>query len=222
MALESQVVVHTAWDDWNRQWNRLLMNEQVFKNQVGAGSAILWPPCFSKGRPLTIDEDNNRYRMCCTCDKWFSTNPRWCSGCKRVCYCSHECQAKSWHVHKYSCPLHRTMFRTLSCNLAKAAAELEETLLEAKRLGGLRGLLRDDLAAGASTSQASSSGDAPRSQGSVTAPVDPGHSRGTPVQRWRTLTANLLRAEQVLRTFRCYVELEELRSAKEVRPSAET
>ena len=87
---------------------RLLTSPLMVAKIMGAkqwidGQPVLWPPIASKGHPYTIDIWNNRYRMCCTCDKWFVHNPRWCGGCKRVVYCSTDCQTRDWNEHKYKC-----------------------------------------------------------------------------------------------------------------------
>ena len=60
---------------------RLLTSPLMFGKIIGAkkwidGQPVLWPPLASKGHPYTIDIWNNRYRRCCTCDKWFVHNPR--------------------------------------------------------------------------------------------------------------------------------------------------
>ena len=66
-------------------------------------SHVWWPPLASKGHPYTIDNYNNRYRRCCTCDKWFVHKQRWCGVCMRVVYCSTACQTTDWNYHKYMC-----------------------------------------------------------------------------------------------------------------------
>ena len=87
---------------------RIALCPRLVKKIIGGkiridGQLVLWPPLTSKDHPYTIDIWNNRYRRCCTCDKWFVHNPRWCGGCKRVVYCSTACQTRDWNDHKYIC-----------------------------------------------------------------------------------------------------------------------
>ena len=90
------------------QSTQLALSKKVVKKILAGvdkinGTLVWWPPFMSKGHPCTVDRYNNRYRLCSTCEGWFVHKIRWCGGCKRAIYCSHDCQTIGWKEHKYEC-----------------------------------------------------------------------------------------------------------------------
>ena len=71
-----------------------------------------------------------RYRLCAVCSKGFwNTKPHFCP-CKKVTYCTTDCQKTDWHSHKQVCP-----FRKL--NMMHTADDLEPQSIPYR--DGLRG-----------------------------------------------------------------------------------
>ena len=50
-----------------------------------------------------MDAVGNRYRRCTQCHTWFSRHKSSTCTCNTAQYCSRECQAENWPVHKVNC-----------------------------------------------------------------------------------------------------------------------
>ena len=71
---------------------------------------LMWPPCATKRVPLALYPYGNRYRRCTQCHTWFSRHKSSTCTCNTAQYCSRECQAENWPVHRVHCTArtHRT------------------------------------------------------------------------------------------------------------------
>ena len=58
---------------------------------------------YSQASTVKIDVDINTVHACNVCDS--ETNLKRCARCKKVAYCSRNCQKKDWKTHREKCSI---------------------------------------------------------------------------------------------------------------------
>ncbi len=77
--------------------------------EANAGREIIDVPALANKQQVAQQRKRKKrkYRSCfvCGCGFW-NTEPHFCP-CRKVTYCTSECQKADWHSHKQKCPFHK-------------------------------------------------------------------------------------------------------------------